>query len=163
MTARHKLSLLKNLLRQMEKVAIAFSGGVDSTFLVRVAFEVLGENAVALTAQSPSFPVWEFNDAVRMAREIGVRHVVIETDELREEKFRKNPPNRCYYCKKVLFEEILRFAEREDIPYVLEGSNADDTRDFRPGLRAVRELGIRSPLLEAELGKNEIRDRKSVV
>ncbi len=139
-------------------MAVAFSGGVDSTFLLRAARDALGENVVAVTASSCSFPERELNAAKKFCGENGIRHIICESEELNIKGFRQNPPNRCYLCKRELFEKIWAIARENGIANVAEGSNMDDTGDYRPGLEAVRELGVKSPLREAGLYKSEIRE-----
>ena len=152
-----KLGLLKRILADMEGVLIACSGGVDSTFLLRVALEVLGENVLAVTAKSPIHPASESAAAGELARRLGARHLFVETDELDDPEFARNPPERCYLCKRSLFARLKELAEEHGLTEVLEGSNYDDLGEHRPGLRALRELGVRSPLAEAGLTKAEIR------
>jgi uncharacterized protein len=130
---------------------------VDSTFLLRVARDVLGDDVLAVIASSPTYPESEQQEALCIAEEMEVRYKVIHTKELDDPNFRNNPPERCYYCKKELFSRLKEIAAEENIPHVLDGSNLEDTLDFRPGSKAAQELDVRSPLKEAGLGKSEIR------
>ena len=157
MAMTEKLAHLKELLREMDGAVVAFSSGVDSTFLLRVAHEVLGERVIAATIRSHTFPKRELDEAVSFCRAEGVRHEVIDSEELDIPGFAENPPDRCYHCKKELFSRLLAFARENGLAAVLEGSNIDDDGDYRPGRRAIKELGIRSPLHEAGLSKAEIR------
>ena len=154
---QEKYRRLQDSLRTLGSVAVAFSGGVDSTFLLRVAHDVLGEHAVAVTASSCSFPARELREAQAYCAQNGITHIVCPSEELDIEGFRQNPPNRCYLCKHELFEKIWAIARARGIAAVAEGSNVDDNGDYRPGLVAVKELGVKSPLREAGLTKAEIR------
>jgi len=155
---QQKLIKLNALLKTFESAAIGFSGGVDSTFLAAAAARVLGDKAVAVTAYSPTLPESEKQEAVKFAEQIGIRHVLLSINELDDENFVANNAQRCYFCKKTRFGEISSWASNAGYAWVLEGSNADDANDYRPGMKAVEELKIvRSPLLEAGLTKNEIR------
>ena len=157
LNADAKLKLLRERLRGIGSAVVAFSSGVDSTFLLRVAHEELGERVVAATIRSHTFPKRELDEAAAFCRAEGVRHAVIESEELDIPGFAENPPDRCYHCKRELFSKLLAFARENALASVLEGSNLDDDGDYRPGRRAIQELGIASPLHEAGLTKAEIR------
>jgi len=149
---------LHALLRGYGRVALGFSGGVDSTLLLRVALDVLGAaNVLAVIADTPSLPRKEFSEALRLAEGLGATCVVIDPDELSDPRYAANPADRCYFCKKHLFEHIAAEAAARGFGAVLDGNNADDAGDYRPGRRAAQELGVRSPLMEAGLTKAEIR------
>ena len=157
MSYHSKLELLKKELKSQGRALIAFSGGVDSTLLLKVAKGVLGKNVLAVTVRSPLFPDRELKEAQTFCASQGIEHLIIVSDVLRYKEFRKNPPDRCYICKKLLFKELLAVADQRGVKYVAEGSNLDDLADFRPGRKALLELGIKSPLLKAGLTKEEIR------
>mgnify|MGYP001228374923 CR=1 FL=1 len=153
----NKLESLKKNIARSGSAVIAFSGGVDSTFLAAVAKEVLGNKALLVTAVSETYSKGELKDAVFLAKRLKLQHMLIKTREFDDRQFVSNPPERCYYCKKELFKRLWEIARRKKIKNVLDGSNFDDLSDFRPGSKAKKELGVRSPLQEAGFTKADIR------
>lgn len=156
MINNEKYNELINYLKSLEKVVLAFSGGVDSTFLLKAAKEALGDNLKAVTIMSPYIPKWEIAEAKELVKELGVKHEIIEAPIIDSIKF--NPEDRCYLCKTAVFNMIIAVAKEQDYNYVIDGTNFDDISDYRPGLRALKELEVKSPLLECKLTKAEIRE-----
>lgn len=154
---KEKLHALKEIIGSLGSLAVGFSGGVDSSFLLCVAHEVLGERAIAVTQVDASVPEREVKEAKEFCAQRGIRQILSHADPLKEESYRKNAADRCYFCKRGIFNEIKKIAEENGIAYIAEGSNMDDLGDYRPGLKAVEELSVRSPLREAGLTKADIR------
>jgi len=152
-----KYQRLLDWFKDKKGVLVAFSGGVDSTLVAYAAKTVLKDKALAVTANSPLLPPGELEEAKKLAKFIGIRHKIIEVNELENKHLVENPPNRCYYCKKELMETLLKIASEEGLEVIVDGTNADDMQSYRPGIKALRELGIRSPLAEVGLKKDEIR------
>ena len=157
MEAEEKLSKLKEIVSKLESVVVAFSGGVDSTLVAKVCYDTLRDNSMAVTARSETYPDFEFKESLELAREIGIKHLVVDTSELAIEGFANNPPERCYFCKTELFGKLKEIATEHGFLNVADGANLDDTQEFRPGLKASKELNVRSPLKEAGLTKEDIR------
>ncbi len=152
-----KLEKLIDILKGMEGAVLAYSGGVDSTLLLKM-LRLSGIKAIAVTSKSPTTPEHDLADAKRMGGEIGIEHRIIETSEMEDEDFIKNSPDRCFHCKDELFKKLRAIADAEGFSVVVDGANLDDTDDFRPGMRAAEAHGVRSPLIEAGLRKDEIRE-----
>lgn len=152
-----KYDQLQGIIREAGSAAVAFSGGVDSTFLLKVCVDVLGDKVLGVTARSETYPARELNEARKLAQQMGVRHIIITSEELDVPGFADNPPNRCFLCKHELFSKIKDIANDQGLQWVFDGSNADDQDDFRPGRMAARKLDVRSPMEEAGLTKADIR------
>ncbi|MEO0967730.1 MAG: ATP-dependent sacrificial sulfur transferase LarE [Cyanobacteria bacterium J06639_18] len=152
-----KLEQLKTIFVQMERALIAYSGGVDSTLVAKIAYDVLGNKALAVTAVSPSLLPEELEDAKIQAATIGIPHQIVETQEMENPNYTSNPVNRCYFCKSELHDTLKPLAKKLGYPYVVDGVNADDLKDYRPGIQAAKERGARSPLAEVGVSKLEVR------
>ena len=157
MVTDKKFNKLKDDLKKMERVLIAYSGGVDSTLLLKAASVSGLKHILAVTSSSESVPKKELQFAKELTSSLNINHRIIETDELKDNNYSSNPPERCYYCKKELFGRLREIGEEENIPFILDGTNTDDIDDWRPGRKAAKEMNVISPLLEAELCKDEIR------
>ena len=154
---KEKLDRLKEIISGLGSLAIGLSGGVDSSFLLAVAHEVLGDHVIAVTGVDASVPEREVNEAKAFCEDRGIRHILCAVDPLKEEGYRNNSPDRCYFCKHGIFTEVKKIADEYGIEYMAEGSNMDDIGDYRPGLKAAAELSVKSPLREAKLYKSDIR------
>jgi uncharacterized protein len=152
-----KYEYLQKYLKKLGSAIIAFSGGVDSGLLAKVGFDILGEKVIAVTATSPTYPVDDYKQAKRIAKEIGIKHIVIKTYEFKDKKFIANPLRRCYWCKKELFFRMRRIADRYKVKYIIDGTNYDDRDDHRPGLEANKEFKIISPLYECQFSKSDVK------
>jgi uncharacterized protein len=153
-----KLGNLRKIIRNTDGAVVAFSGGVDSTFLLKVAAEMLGDNVIAVTANSETYPKRELEEAKQFVKSQAIKHIVIDTLELEIAGFADNPPDRCYYCKHELFSKLTDIAKDNGIKFVMDGSNFDDRNDHRPGMRAAKQLGVISPLKDSEMTKEDIRE-----
>jgi uncharacterized protein len=152
-----KYTLLKEQVRQLGSLIVAYSGGIDSTLVLKVARDELGQNAAGVTSDSPSVPRWELREAAQIAREIGARHIIVKTNEVDNSDYAENPTNRCYFCKSELYTHLTEVARREGVRHIANGTNLDDLGDYRPGLQAADEFEIVSPLRDAGLTKADVR------
>jgi pyridinium-3,5-biscarboxylic acid mononucleotide sulfurtransferase len=153
-----KLERLRNLFVEMDRALIAYSGGIDSTLVAKIAHDVLGDRALAVTAKSPSLLPEELEDAIEQAKSIGIAHQIVETHEMDNLNYSSNPVNRCYFCKSELHDTLKPLASKLGYQYVVDGVNADDLQDYRPGIQAAKERGARSPLAELGITKMEVRE-----
>jgi uncharacterized protein len=163
MTLQDKYKKLQEIIKAMGSVVIGFSGGVDSTLLAKVAHDILQDKAIAVIGKSETYPEDELNEAIKLAETIGIKYKIVDTKETDNIKFSENPPDRCYYCKTELFSKLKEIAIEEKIEWIADGTNVDDLGDYRPGLIAVKENNVRSPLLEAGLTKKEIRELSRIL
>lgn len=157
-STQQKLDQLQTIFRDMDRALIAYSGGIDSTLVAKVAFDVLGDNSLAVTANSPSLMPEDFEDAKTQAAQMGIAHRVVQTHEMDNEQYTSNPVNRCYFCKSELHDTLRPLATELGYEYVVDGLNADDLQDYRPGIAAAKERGVRSPLAEVGITKLEVRE-----
>jgi pyridinium-3,5-biscarboxylic acid mononucleotide sulfurtransferase len=155
---QQKYDALRRILEEMKSLVIGFSGGVDSSLLLKIAVDALGNRALAMIGRSATYPTREFEEALALAQKIGARYEIVQTEETDDLKFRENPPDRCYYCKTELFGKLREIARREQIAWIADGTITDDLGDFRPGMRARSEGDVRSPLLEAGFSKDDVRE-----
>lgn len=153
-----KLAALQALFAEMDRALVAYSGGIDSTLVAKVAFDVLGDRALAVTADSPSLMAEDLEDAKVQAADIGIAHEIVKTYEMENPDYTSNPANRCYFCKSELHDTLKPLALERGYPYVVDGVNADDLKDYRPGIQAAKERGARSPLAEVGITKLEVRE-----
>ena len=156
--SKQKLAKLQQLFQGMDKAIIAYSGGIDSTLVAKIAYDILGERSLAVTAVSPSLLPEELDEAQNQAQIIGIKHELITTDEMDNPDYTSNPINRCYFCKSELHDKLKPLAQERGYPYVIDGVNADDLQDYRPGIQAAQERGVRSPLAEVGITKIEVRE-----
>lgn len=156
-TPATKLKNLKANLKQMQSAIIAYSGGTDSAFLIKIAHDTLGKNALAVTKTSPAYPKEQLNDAKQTAKQTGIRHIIIPSKPRDIRNLKKNPKDRCYHCKKQLYKDLKQIAEKQNIKNILDGTNYDDKESKRPGMQAIRELDVKTPLKDARLTKKDIR------
>lgn len=154
---------LQFILYEMESIVVGYSGGVDSTLLLKVAVDTLGPNAIAVIGKSETYPSREYEEAEKFVKSLGAKYKVVYTNETDNLKFKENPPDRCYYCKTELFTKLTEIARKENIKWIADGTNLDDLNDFRPGLKAVKEKNVRSPLLEAGFTKKDIRELSKIL
>ena len=157
-TTQQKMDALKSILADMGSVIVAYSGGVDSAFLAAAANDALGRKALAVTAKSPSLAPAELREAVKLAERLGLNHRIVETHEVEREDYAANNPNRCFFCKDELYTYLSAYAREEGYEHIANGTNTDDLGDFRPGLNAAKQYGVRSPMVEAALSKADIRE-----